>query len=177
MTPSILQTLHLPPRTSSKSTPARPDTTRVPLRRVFFLNGEKSLSPSDSTQRIWRSAKCTCKPHRTRQDFGGTLPALYEATYRGEHYTCKDGPFRLQSDGIHVTARMYRDKKCVSFKLADLRYIMNVLHFVQVQQNQYILAQIVMAFATEALGWLEFVERSHTATSIIPYDHYLTNSR
>ena len=47
--------------------------------------------------------------------------------------------------------------------------MMKVLHFVQVQQTQYILAQNdVMAFAIAALGSLEFVEPPHTATSLIP---------
>ena len=80
--------------------------------------------------------------------FVQNLPALCEAMYRGEHYACKDGPFRLESDRTHATARIYWDKKCVTFKLADLRYMMKVLHFTQVQQIQYILAQNdVMAFA------------------------------
>ena len=47
---------------------------------------------------------------------------------------------------------------------------MNTLHFVQVQQTQYVLAQTdVMAFATAALGSIEFVEPPHTAVGIIPY--------
>jgi hypothetical protein len=68
------------------------------------------------------------------------LPALCEAMHLCEPYTYKDGPFRLLSSRTHTTARMYRDKKCISFKLADLRSMMNMLHFVQVQQTQYILA-------------------------------------
>ena len=48
--------------------------------------------------------------------------------------------------------------------------MMNMLHYVHVQQTQYILAQNdVMAFAIAALGSIEFVEPPHTATSLIPY--------
>ena len=48
--------------------------------------------------------------------------------------------------------------------------MLKMLHFVQVQQTQYILAQnYVMAFAIAALGSLEFVEPPRTATSQIPY--------
>ena len=48
--------------------------------------------------------------------------------------------------------------------------MMNILHFVHVQQNQYILAQNdVMAFAIAALGSIEVVEPLHTATGPIPY--------
>ena len=90
---------------------------------------------------------------------------------RGEHYMCKDDLFRLQSAGTYTAARMYRDKKFVNFKLADLRYMMNMLNFVQVQQTKYILAQnYVMAYAVVALGSIEFVEPPHTATSLILYD-------
>ena len=89
--------------------------------------------------------------------------------YRGENYTCKDGPFRLQSGGTHTTPRMYSDEKCVRFNLSDLRYMVTVLHFVQVQQTLYILAQNVMAFAIAAFGVIEFVESPHKTTSLIPY--------
>ena len=65
---------------------------------------------------------------------------------------------------------MYRHQKCVSFKLPVLRYMVTVLHFVQVQQTQYIPAQNdVLAFAIVALGSIEFVEPPHTTTSLIPY--------
>ena len=132
------------------------------------------MSPSDSTQLTTTEFGCPrIAPVTLTEQHVKTLvehlPALCEAMYGGEHYACKDGPFRLQSGGIHATARIYRDKKCVSFKLVDLRYMMKVLHFVQVQQTQYILAQNdVMAFAIAALGSLEFVEHPHTATSLIP---------
>ncbi len=81
--------------------------------------------------------------------------------YRGGHYTWKDGPFRLQSGGTHVTARMYRDKKCVSFKLAYLGYMVTVLHFVQVQHTQYILAQNdVITFATQLFNFSVGIRQS-----------------
>ena len=81
-----------------------------------------------------------------------TLPALCEAMHRGELYTCKDGPFRLRSSKTHNRARMYGDKKCVSFTLNDLCYMKKIQHMVQAQQSQYILAQAdVMAFVFATL--------------------------
>ena len=57
-----------------------------------------------------------------------------------------------------------------SFQLADLQYTMNMLHFVQVKQTQYILAQTdVIAFAIAAQGSIEFVEPPHAARGLIPY--------
>ena len=48
--------------------------------------------------------------------------------------------------------------------------MLNMLHFVQIQQTQYILAQNdVMAFAIAALGSIEFIEPPHTTISLIPY--------
>ena len=69
-----------------------------------------------------------------------------------------------------ITARLYRDKKCVSFTLTDLRYMMTMLHTVQAQQSQYIIAQSdVMAFALAALGPIEFLEPPRTTAGLIPY--------
>jgi hypothetical protein len=98
------------------------------------------------------------------------LPALCEAMQRGELYTCKDGSFRLRSSKTHNCARVYRDKKCVNFTLTDLRYMMIMLHLVEAQQSQYILAQAdVMVIAFAALGALDFVESPRTTASQIPY--------
>jgi hypothetical protein len=38
---------------------------------------------------------------------------------------------------------MYVDKEFVSFKFADLRYMMNMLHFVKDQQRKYILVKMI----------------------------------
>ena len=72
------------------------------------------------------------------------LPALCEAMYRGEHYACKDGSLRLQSSGTHTTARIYRDKKCVSFKLVHIRYMINILHFVHFQKTNISLRKMML---------------------------------
>ena len=49
---------------------------------------------------------------------------------------------------------------------------MNILHMVQAQQAQYILAQTdVTAFAIAAHGSIEFVEPPHTTAGLIPYGH------
>ena len=89
---------------------------------------------------------------------------------RGEHYTCKEDQFRLQSAGTYRAARMYLDKQFVSFKFAYLRYMMNMLYFVQDQQTKYIVAQNIMDYAVAALGSNEFVEPPPTATNFILYD-------
>ncbi len=155
--------------------------TRVLLLRGFFLSEEKTgyvssgFYPADNYLVLAefggpRIAPITLTEQHVKP-LMEHLPALCEAMYRCENYTCKDGLFLLQSTRTHATARMYRDKNCVSFRLVDLRYMMNMLHFVQFQQTQYILAQNdVMSFAILTLGTIEFVETLHTAAGLLPYD-------
>jgi hypothetical protein len=65
---------------------------------------------------------------------------------------------------------MYQDMRFVIFKLADLRYMMNMLHFVQFQQTKYIIARNdIMTYAVAVLGSIEFVEPHSTACCLIPY--------
>ncbi len=142
-----------------------PDTTTVLLRRVFFFNAEKSryfslgFYPACNYQDFAEFGGPRIAPITLTEQHVKTLvehlSKLCEVMCRCEHYACKDDLFHLQSTGTCTTARIYRDKKFVSF--ADLRYMMNMLHFVQVQQTEYILAQNVMAYAVGALGLTEFV--------------------
>ena len=85
-------------------------------------------------------------------------------------YTRKDGAFRLRSSKTNNCARLYCDKKCVSFTLTDLRYMLTMLHMAKAQQSQYIIAQAdVMTFALATLGLLEFTEPPCSTASQIPY--------
>ena len=69
------------------------------------------------------------------------LPALCDTTQCGELYTRKDGAFRIRTGKTHDSGRLYHGRQCVSFKLADLRYMSTMLHMVEAQQSQYILEQ------------------------------------
>jgi hypothetical protein len=69
--------------------------------------------------------------------------------------------FRLQCSGTDSVAGMYQNKRFVTFKRDDLRYLMNVLHLVQEQQRRYILARDdVVAYALLALGSSELLNLS-----------------
>jgi hypothetical protein len=154
--------------------------TRVLLLRVYFLNEERTryvsvgFYPSEEYQVLAefggpRIAPITLTEHHVRS-LMEHLPALCKAMERSEQYTCKDGPFRLRTSKTHNNARLYHDRKCVSSTLKDLRYMMEMLHMVQAQQSQHILAQAdVMAFAFAALGPIEFVEPPHITAGLIPY--------
>ncbi len=80
------------------------------------------------------------------------LPKLCEAICRGDHYSCKDDLFRLQSAGTYRVARMYLDKQFICFKLTEMGYLINMFQIVQIQQTKYILAlPDVMAYETDAV--------------------------
>jgi hypothetical protein len=148
---------------------------RVLLRHVYFLNVKKT--------RYVPVGIYPARYYRVLTEFGGRrirpitltehvttlmehLPKLCEAMCRGESYACKDGVFGLlYSGGTHSVARMYQDTKYIIFKLADLRYLMNMVHLVQVRQARYILPRDdVGAYAIAALGSSEFVELNPAAT-------------
>ena len=115
------------------------DTSRVLLRRVFFLNEEKSryvpvgFYPSRNYQVLVEFGGPKISPIALTEKHAKTL--MEHLPKLCEHYTCKDDLFHLQSAGTNRAARMYQDKQFVSFKFADLRYIMNMLHVVEYQQS------------------------------------------
>ena len=100
------------------------------------------------------------------------LSALCDAMQCGELYTRKDGAaFRIRSSRTHNCARLYHGKQCVNFKLTDLRYTSTMLHMVEAQQSQYILAQAdVMSYAYGLLGSLVFAEPQRSGECPIQYD-------
>jgi hypothetical protein len=91
---------------------------------------------------------------------------------RGERYACKDGVFGLlYSGGTHSVARMYQDTRYIIFKLSDLRYLMNMVKFVQVRQAKYILVRDdVRAYSIAALCESEFIEPNLTTAGLIQYE-------
>ena len=103
------------------------------------------------------------------------LPALCDAMQCGELYTRKVGAFRIRSSKTHNCARLYHGKQSVSFRLADLRYMLTIRHMVEALQCQYILAQAdVMSYAYGVLGSLVFVEPQRSGESPIEYNQLFT---
>jgi hypothetical protein len=102
------------------------------------------------------------------------LPNLCEAMYRSESYASKDGVLgMLYSGGNQTVAGMYQDKRYIIFKLADLRYLMKMINFLQVLKAKCILAlDDLRAYAACALGSTVFIEPNPLAisTCVIPYD-------
>jgi hypothetical protein len=66
---------------------------------------------------------------------------------------------------------MYFHKQFVAFKPVELRYLMNILHFVRDHHTKYSLAQNdVIAYVIAALESTEFVDPPPTTSNQI-YDH------
>ena len=156
-------------------------SARVPLRRVYFLNEEKTryvsvgFYPSENYRVLVELGgprivpiRLALQQVRTLMD---ALPALCDAMQCGELYTRKDGAFRIRSGRTHNCARLYHGKRCVSFRLADLRYMATMLHVVEALQSQYILAQAdVMSYAYGALISLVFAVPHRSSECPIPFD-------
>jgi hypothetical protein len=142
--------------------------TRVLLRRVFFLNTEKSryvsvgFYPAHDHQIFVEFGGSRIQPitftEQHVKTFTEHLPELCDAMYLGKRYTCKDDVFKLLCSGTDNVARIYQKKGFVTFKRYDLRYLMNMLHLVQDQQTRCILARDDVAYALLARGSCEFVE-------------------
>ena len=154
--------------------------TMVLLRQVFFVNEGRSRYVSVGFYPVYK--------YQVLLEFGGTwiklitlteqhmrtskehLPKLCEAMCQGNQYACKDDLFRLQTNGMYVVSRIYLGKQ-FGFKLVELPYLMNMLHFVRDQKIKYILAQNnVIAYVIAALGWTEFVDPLPTSSNHILYD-------
>jgi hypothetical protein len=114
-----------------------------------------------------RTAPISLTEHRMKT-LAELLPTLCEAVCLGERYTCQDGVFRLQCTGTHCVARMYQDTRIVTFKIVDLRYLMNMLHLLQGLQYRYIHARDdIMAYAAAALGSIELLNLN----LLVPYSY------
>ncbi len=154
---------------------------RALLHRVYFLNGERThyvsvgFYPTDNYQVLVEFGVPRVVPIRLTEHHVRTLmealPALCDAMLCDEQYMRKDGAFRIRSSKTHNSARLYHGRQCVSFRLADLRYMSTVLHMVEAQQSQYILAQAdVMLYAYGVLGSVVFPEPQRSGECPIQYD-------
>jgi hypothetical protein len=99
------------------------------------------------------------------------LPELCDAVYLGKRYSYKDGEFKLLCSGTESVARLYLNKRFVTFKDCDIRYLMVMLHLVQAQQAQYTLARDdVVAYVLLAQAASEFVEHQSDLCGLILCD-------
>ena len=165
--------------------PAQDDLARasvpVLLRLVYFLNEERTryvsvgFYTSDKYQVLVELGGPWIEPIRLAEqhvrNLMEALPALLNPMQCGELYMRKNSAFRIRTGKTHNCARMYHGRQCISFKLADLRYMATMLHMVAAQQSQYILAQAdVKSYAYGMLGSLVVAQPQRSGDCRIQYD-------
>jgi hypothetical protein len=104
------------------------DPRRVLLRRVFFLNDEKSryvtfgFYPAHNYQPLFEVSVTRILPLVLPADYvnivAERLPGLVEAKCRNEHFVWRseDKVFRMKSTGSYRIARFTHDKHWISLK-------------------------------------------------------------
>ena len=129
------------------------DPKRVLLRRVFFINGDRTkyvsvgFYPASDYQMLEEfGAVKRNKPNilvltdqhvKTMAEF---LPRICESMCGNEQYGFKDGDFILNTTGSYRVARLYLDKEYISLKLVELQYLSKMFHVVPNQMDAFTLA-------------------------------------
>ena len=164
-------------------TPAFSDPRRVLLRRVFFLN-------EDRTKHVSVGFYPT-RDYKPQVEFGAVkrnkttvlilvnqhvatlaaiLPTLCESMCTGEPYVHKDGDFKLTASKGGNSARMYLHDEYISFKLVELRHLSFMFHVVQKQLDSYTNAMAdVLTYATAALSSSVYIEPAPGASKHVAY--------
>ena len=96
------------------------------------------------------------------------LPALCDAMECGELYTRKDGAFRIRTPKTLNCARLYHGKQCVSFSLADLRYMATMLHMVK-HSKASIYSRRLISCRTPSGCWVPWCLLSLNARAIVRF--------
>jgi hypothetical protein len=113
---------------------------RALLRRVFFIKAGKcryvffGFYPAHDYQVLVefggsRSHSITLTTQHANTP-AEHLPELYDAVYLGIRYRYKDGEFKLQCSGTDSVARLYLNKRFITFKDCDIRYLICMLYIV-----------------------------------------------
>jgi hypothetical protein len=156
------------------------DHQRALLRRVFFLNKDKSkyvsvgFYPALDYQPLVEFRGKQYKPIFITPDIVESLAQhllrMCNSMCGNEHYAFREGLFRLTTIGTLNAARMYFDKHYLHFNLAELQYLERISPVVSTQLKAYDKATpIVKTYVISALGTVTFVEPASTANNSILY--------
>ena len=158
------------------------DPQRVLLRRVFFLNNDKTrylsvgFYPARNYLPHVEMGGARIKPiilddHQVRT-LATHLPILCSEMCNAGVYNVKDGNFTIKTTKTYNVARIRLDKQGINFHLGDLRYASGLMYVVQHQLDAYIAAlQDVMAYVTSALSSTVFLQPTpkQSALGVIDY--------
>jgi hypothetical protein len=156
------------------------DPQWVLLRRVFFLNKEKSkyvsvgFYPALDYQPLVEFGGSQNKPifitPYIAESLAQHLPRMCNSMCGNEHYAFRVGLFRLTTNGTLKVARTYFDKHYLHFKLADLLYLEQMFYIVHKQLKAYVKAlPDVKTYVISAFGTVDYVEPAPVADRSILY--------
>jgi len=160
-------------------TAALGDPNRALLRRVFFIAEDKSkyvlgFYPGRDYQPLAEFGGAKKLPlllnAQYLQTLAGNITALCDALSTNEHFSKKDGDFKMNTTGSYTLARVYLDKHYLSYTYEELRNLAYIMYMIQNQMKYYIAAMTdVMVYIDTAHDSVTFVEPPSTADKSINY--------
>ena len=158
------------------------DFSRVLLRRVFFLNEEKSrylsvgFYPAHNYQPLVEFGGTRIQPLVLSAEYVNIvverLLGIVEAMCRNEQFmwSSKDKGFKMHSTKAYRTSTFTRNKHGISLKLAELRNLQYILHIITNQLYMYIEAFADFhACVNTTMTSCDYIERPLTASKSIIY--------
>jgi hypothetical protein len=149
------------------------------LRRVFFIAEDKTKFVS--------VAYIPARGYQPLAEFGGAknLPLLLDAQLQtlaeniatlgnalsaNEHFSKKDGDFKMNTTGSYRIATVYLGKQYLSFTYEELRNLAYIMYMIQNQLTFYTAAMTdVIAYIDIAHYSVAFVEPLSTANKSVNY--------
>ena len=158
------------------------DPNRVLLRRLFFLNDEKSkyvsvgFYPAQNYLPLVEFGGAKLLPMLLTSDhvaiMAERLPALVEAMCQNEQhrFISDDGAFRINTTGSYRVARVTLDKQYLSFKLHELRNLLFIFYMIRNQLLMYAEASgDVLSYVNAAMTSDNYIEHAPTASPHVIY--------
>ena len=158
------------------------DPNRVLLRRVFFLNDDKSkyvsvgFYPAQNYQPLVEFKGNKLLPLLLAAEYvtilAERLADLVEAMCQNEQFQWRseDKVFRVNSTGSYRVARFTLDKHWISFKIHELRNLLYMFYMITNQLLMYTEALgYVQAYVNDAMASDSYIEPAPTASRSIIY--------
>jgi hypothetical protein len=104
------------------------------------------------------------------QTMAEKIASIYNALSANEHFSKKDGEFKMNTTGRYRIARVYLGKQYLSFTYEDLRNLAYIMYMIQNQMTFYTAAMTdLMAYINTAHDSVAFVEPPSFANKSINY--------
>jgi len=150
------------------------------LRRVFFVAEDKSkfvavgYYPARGYQPLANFGGAKKLPllldAQQLQTVAENIATLCNALSANDHFSKKDGDFKMNTTGSYRIARVYLGKQYWSFTYEELRNLAYIMYMVQNQMTFYTAAMTdVIAYMDTAHDSVTFVESPSTVNKSINY--------